>query len=142
MGNIGQSVAVFGAPVLVAYAFGGNWRPVFFVFAALALGWGVGFYLVRRRRVALALDLGRKPGHGGRRLRDGEHRAVGRGLRRAGARRLRLRRELAAGLLRLRGAGARLGGGLLPCPAAAGCPRIRSRPEARARRSASTGWGT
>ena len=24
MGNIGQSVAVFGAPLLVAYAFGGN----------------------------------------------------------------------------------------------------------------------
>ncbi|MFL6337442.1 MAG: nitrate/nitrite transporter [Pyrinomonadaceae bacterium] len=48
MGNIGQSVAVFGAPLLVAYAFGGNWRPVFFVFAALALVWGVVFYLCAR----------------------------------------------------------------------------------------------
>lgn len=48
MGNIGQSVAVFGAPVLVAYAFGGNWRPVFFAFAALALVWGVVFYLFAR----------------------------------------------------------------------------------------------
>jgi nitrate/nitrite transporter NarK len=38
MGNIGQSVAVFGAPLLVAYAFGDNWRPVFFVFPPLALG--------------------------------------------------------------------------------------------------------
>ena len=48
MGNIGQSVAVFGAPVLVAYAFGGDWRPVFFVFAALAIVWGVVFYLFAR----------------------------------------------------------------------------------------------
>src|SRR5829696_2940077 len=48
MGNVGQSVAVFGAPVLAAYAFGGNWRPVFFVFAALALLWGVVFYLFAR----------------------------------------------------------------------------------------------
>ena len=48
MGNIGQSVAVFGAPVLAAYAFGGNWRPVFFVFAAAALLWGVVFYLFAR----------------------------------------------------------------------------------------------
>jgi NNP family nitrate/nitrite transporter-like MFS transporter len=48
MGNIGQSVAVFGAPMLVAYAFGGNWRPVFFVFAALALVWGIVFYLFAR----------------------------------------------------------------------------------------------
>jgi MFS transporter, NNP family, nitrate/nitrite transporter len=48
MGNIGQSLAVFGAPVLMAYAFGGNWRPVFFVFAALALVWGVVFYLCAR----------------------------------------------------------------------------------------------
>ncbi|MFL6257827.1 MAG: nitrate/nitrite transporter, partial [Pyrinomonadaceae bacterium] len=48
MGNIGQSVAVFGAPMLVAYAFGGNWRPVFFVFAALAVVWGLVFYLFAR----------------------------------------------------------------------------------------------
>src|SRR4051812_31963357 len=54
MGNIGQSVAVFGAPVLVAYAFGGNWRPVFFVFAALALVWGVVFYLFARNAATTA----------------------------------------------------------------------------------------
>ncbi len=48
MGNIGQSLTVFGAPVLVTYVFGGNWRPVFFVFAALALAWGVVFYLFAR----------------------------------------------------------------------------------------------
>ena len=48
MGNIGQSAAVFGAPVLAAYAFGGDWRPVFFAFAALALVWGVVFYLFAR----------------------------------------------------------------------------------------------
>ena len=48
MGNIGQSIAVFGAPVLAAYAFGGDWRPVFFAFAALALLWGVVFYLFAR----------------------------------------------------------------------------------------------
>jgi MFS transporter, NNP family, nitrate/nitrite transporter len=48
MGNIGQSAAVFGAPVLAAYAFGGDWRPVFFAFAALALLWGVVFYLCAR----------------------------------------------------------------------------------------------
>jgi NNP family nitrate/nitrite transporter-like MFS transporter len=48
MGNIGQSLTVFGAPVLVTYVFGGNWRPVFFVFAALALAWGIVFYLFAR----------------------------------------------------------------------------------------------
>jgi NNP family nitrate/nitrite transporter-like MFS transporter len=48
MGNIGQSAAVFGAPVLVAYLFDGEWRPVFFAFAALALLWGVVFYLFAR----------------------------------------------------------------------------------------------
>lgn len=46
MGNIGQSVAVFGAPVLAAAL--GAWRPVFFVFAALSLIWGVVFYLFAR----------------------------------------------------------------------------------------------
>ncbi|MBS1794248.1 MAG: NarK/NasA family nitrate transporter [Acidobacteria bacterium] len=43
MGNIGQSVAVFFAPVL-ALQFG-SWRTVFFVFAAATLVWGVVFYL-------------------------------------------------------------------------------------------------
>jgi len=46
MGNIGQSVAVFGAPVLAIYL--GSWRPVFFAFAALALLWSVVFYLFAR----------------------------------------------------------------------------------------------
>jgi NNP family nitrate/nitrite transporter-like MFS transporter len=48
MGNIGQSIAVFGAPVLVTYAFGGAWRPVFFIFAAASLAWGILFYLFAR----------------------------------------------------------------------------------------------
>jgi NNP family nitrate/nitrite transporter-like MFS transporter len=43
MGNIGQSIAVFGAPVLAIYF--GSWRPVFFVFAAVSVLWGVMFYL-------------------------------------------------------------------------------------------------
>lgn len=42
MGNIGQSIAVFFAPVL-AIQFG-SWRTVFFVFAAISLIWGVVFY--------------------------------------------------------------------------------------------------
>ncbi|HTH51702.1 MAG TPA: MFS transporter, partial [Pyrinomonadaceae bacterium] len=42
MGNIGQSVAVFGAPVLAAYF--GDWRTVFFVFAAVTFVWGIVFY--------------------------------------------------------------------------------------------------
>ena len=46
MGNIGQSVAVFGAPVLAASL--GTWRPVFFIFAALSVVWGVVFYLFAR----------------------------------------------------------------------------------------------
>ena len=46
MGNIGQSIAVFGAPVLALYF--GDWRPVFYTFAALALVWGVVFYLFAR----------------------------------------------------------------------------------------------
>ena len=46
MGNIGQSVAVFFAPVL-ALAFG-DWRTVFFVFAAVAVAWGVVFYIFAR----------------------------------------------------------------------------------------------
>ena len=46
MGNIGQSVAVFGAPVLAIAL--GSWRPVFFVFAAMSLIWAVVFYLFAR----------------------------------------------------------------------------------------------
>lgn len=46
MGNIGQSVAVFGAPVLAIVL--GSWRPVFFVFAAISLLWGIVFYLFAR----------------------------------------------------------------------------------------------
>lgn len=42
MGNIGQSIAVFFAPVL-ALQFG-SWRTVFFVFAAITLVWGIVFY--------------------------------------------------------------------------------------------------
>jgi MFS transporter, NNP family, nitrate/nitrite transporter len=46
MGNIGQSIAVFGAPVLAIAL--GSWRPVFYVFAAITLIWGVVFYLFAR----------------------------------------------------------------------------------------------
>jgi NNP family nitrate/nitrite transporter-like MFS transporter len=42
MGNIGQSVAVFGAPVLAAYF--GDWRTVLYVFAAVTFVWGLVFY--------------------------------------------------------------------------------------------------
>jgi NNP family nitrate/nitrite transporter-like MFS transporter len=42
MGNIGQSIAVFGAPVLAAQL--GDWRTVFFVFAAIVFIWGIVFY--------------------------------------------------------------------------------------------------
>ena len=46
MGNIGQSVAVFGAPVLAIAL--GSWRPVFFAFAAISTLWAVVFYLFAR----------------------------------------------------------------------------------------------
>lgn len=46
MGNIGQSVAVFGAPVLAIAL--GSWRPVFFIFAAISAIWGVVFYVFAR----------------------------------------------------------------------------------------------
>ena len=46
MGNIGQSVAVFGAPVLAIAL--GSWRPVFFIFAAVSAAWSVVFYLSAR----------------------------------------------------------------------------------------------
>lgn len=39
MGNIGQSIAVFGAPVLAIWL--GSWRPVFYIFAVVSLIWGV-----------------------------------------------------------------------------------------------------
>jgi len=50
MGNIGQSIAVFGAPVLALWL--SSWRPVFYVFAALSLIWGVVFYLFARDAVS------------------------------------------------------------------------------------------
>ena len=46
MGNVGQSVAVFGAPVLALWL--SSWRPVFYIFAAITLIWGVVFYLFAR----------------------------------------------------------------------------------------------
>jgi NNP family nitrate/nitrite transporter-like MFS transporter len=46
MGNIGQSIAVFGAPVLAIAL--GSWRPVFFIFAAVSIVWGVVFFLTAR----------------------------------------------------------------------------------------------
>ena len=46
MGNIGQSIAVFGAPVLALQW--GSWRPVFYAFAALSLVWGIVFYVFAR----------------------------------------------------------------------------------------------
>lgn len=45
-GNIGQSVAVFAAPVLALYF--GDWRIVFFIFAAVTFVWGIVFYLTAR----------------------------------------------------------------------------------------------
>ena len=42
MGNIGQSIAVFSAPVLAIYL--GDWRYVFFIFAAVTFSWGLMFY--------------------------------------------------------------------------------------------------
>ncbi len=49
MGNIGQSVAVFGAPVLAIAL--GSWRPVFFIFAAVSIVWGVVFLVTARDAV-------------------------------------------------------------------------------------------
>jgi NNP family nitrate/nitrite transporter-like MFS transporter len=46
MGNIGQSIAVFGAPVLALQM--GSWRPVFYIFAAVSLIWGLVFYAFAR----------------------------------------------------------------------------------------------
>lgn len=50
MGNIGQSIAVFGAPVLALWL--ASWRPVFYIFAAVSLVWGVVFYLLARDAVS------------------------------------------------------------------------------------------
>ncbi len=58
MGNIGQSIAVFFAPVL-ALQFG-DWRTVFWVFGAISLIWGIVFFftaqddsdLVKAKRLA------------------------------------------------------------------------------------------
>jgi NNP family nitrate/nitrite transporter-like MFS transporter len=46
MGNVGQSIAVFGAPVLALSL--GSWRPVFFLFAVVSLLWGAVFYMLAR----------------------------------------------------------------------------------------------
>ncbi|MCY7346516.1 MAG: MFS transporter, partial [Pyrinomonadaceae bacterium] len=46
MGNIGQSIAVFFAPVLALWF--GDWRIVFFIFAAITLVWGIIFYIFAR----------------------------------------------------------------------------------------------
>lgn len=46
MGNMGQSIAVFGAPVLALTL--GSWRPVFYIFAAVSLVWGLVFYAFAR----------------------------------------------------------------------------------------------
>lgn len=51
-GNIGQSIAVFFAPVL-AIRFG-DWRAVFFIFAAVTLVWGTVFYFTARDASAAA----------------------------------------------------------------------------------------
>jgi NNP family nitrate/nitrite transporter-like MFS transporter len=50
MGNIGQSVAVFGAPVLALSL--GSWRPVFYIFALVSAIWGMTFYLFARDAVS------------------------------------------------------------------------------------------
>ena len=73
MGNIGQSVAVFGAPVLAIAL--GSWRPVFFVFAAISahLGSSVLSLCARCRVCCKAKDDRRK-------FRGVASRAVGLGL--------------------------------------------------------------
>src|SRR5678815_2721958 len=52
MGNIGQSIAVFFAPVLALTL--GDWRAVFFIFAAAALIWGIVFYLTAQNDATTA----------------------------------------------------------------------------------------
>jgi MFS transporter, NNP family, nitrate/nitrite transporter len=46
MGNIGQSIAVFLAPVLAIRL--GDWRIVFFIFAAVTVIWGILFFLLAK----------------------------------------------------------------------------------------------
>ena len=46
MGNIGQSIAVFGAPILAIWF--ASWRPVFWVFGAISVIWAVVFFLFSR----------------------------------------------------------------------------------------------
>jgi NNP family nitrate/nitrite transporter-like MFS transporter len=46
MGNVGQSIAVFGAPVLALWL--GSWRAVFFIFAAISVVWAIVFYIFAR----------------------------------------------------------------------------------------------
>lgn len=50
MGNIGQSIAVFFAPVLALWL--GDWRYVFFIFAAITLIWGTTFYFTAQEASA------------------------------------------------------------------------------------------
>lgn len=50
MGTIGQSIAVFGAPVLALWL--ASWRPVFFIFATISLIWGIVFLLFARNAVS------------------------------------------------------------------------------------------
>jgi MFS transporter, NNP family, nitrate/nitrite transporter len=52
MGNIGQSVAVFFAPVLAASL--GDWRTVFFIFAAVTFIWGIVFFVFAKNDVTTA----------------------------------------------------------------------------------------
>ncbi len=50
MGNIGQSIAVFGAPVMAIAL--GSWRPVFYIFAAISAVWAAVFFLFARDATA------------------------------------------------------------------------------------------
>jgi MFS transporter, NNP family, nitrate/nitrite transporter len=50
MGNVGQSIAVFGAPVLALWL--SSWRPVFYIFAVISLVWSVVFYLFARDAIS------------------------------------------------------------------------------------------
>jgi NNP family nitrate/nitrite transporter-like MFS transporter len=52
MGNIGQSVAVFCAPVLAVSL--GDWRTVFFIFAAVTFIWGIVFFVFAKNDVTTA----------------------------------------------------------------------------------------
>lgn len=50
LGNIGQSIAMFGAPVIALWL--GSWRPVFFILALVSAIWGLAFYLFARDAVS------------------------------------------------------------------------------------------